>query len=164
MPPGRTASGADVVWREWPALILDAVTILMLVAMLGTTLLGVLDRFVLEVGIAWTEELGRFLLVWTSLLAAVIATRENRHFRLEVLVPRLGRFGRIFASLVGLAAMAVVAWYGFRLARMFHFQTSPGLGLSMAWIYASVVVAALLIALYLVRDLIRALRPPEPGP
>ena len=140
-------------------MILDALAILLLVAMLGTTLLGVVDRFVLSMGLAWSEELARFLLVWTSLLAAVIAARESRHFRLEVLAERLGRGGRIIASVVGIAAMAVLGWYGFQLARRFHFQTSPGLGLSMAWIYGSVAVAALLIGLYLLRDLARALRP-----
>ena len=52
--------------------LVDGISMILLLAMCGATVMGVLDRFVLGVGLAWPEEVSRFLLIWVSLLAAAI--------------------------------------------------------------------------------------------
>jgi TRAP-type transport system small permease protein len=139
--------------------ILRTITLVLLGVMLASVLLGVADRFLFGLGLAWTEELARFCLIWTSLLAAALAAREGRHFRLEILGARIGRWRQLATGVIGSVALAIVIWYGARLALFFHRQTSPALGIPMSWVYAAVPVSASLMIACLLRDLYTALRP-----
>ncbi|HEX6979723.1 MAG TPA: TRAP transporter small permease [Alphaproteobacteria bacterium] len=134
--------------------MLEIATVLLLVAMVLTTLIGVADRFLMGLGMPWPEELARFLLIWTSLLAAAVAAKHRQHFQLAFLYGRLGRLWATAVDLACIAALGVVIWQGIRLAQIFHFQTSPALGLPMSVIYASAPVSALLIAGYIARDVL----------
>jgi TRAP-type C4-dicarboxylate transport system permease small subunit len=135
--------------------MLEGVTIGLLAAMCASTLMGVADRFLLGIGLPWPEELSRFLLVWTSLLAAVVAAKRRAHFRVTLLLDRLGRRGAVLVDVLCLFVLAVVLGYGVQLAWIFHAQKSPALGIPMSLVYAAVPVSALLIAGYVVGDLIK---------
>lgn len=143
--------------------MIESITIGLLAVIVATTLLGVADRFVLGVGLPWPEELSRFLLIWTSLLAAAVAAKQRKHFQVTILIERLGRAGEILVSGLCLAGLLVILGYGVQLVRVFHSQRAPALGIPMSWVYAAVPVSALLIAWYVGRDLIRDLRSPASG-
>ena len=139
--------------------MLEGVTIIFIVVMLGSTLIGVADRFVLGIGLSWTEELSRFLLVWASLLAAAVATKRRSHFRVAFVIERLSRAGKIGVNLACIGGLGVAIWYGVQLVHLFHAQTAPALGIPMSWVYAAVPVSGTLMCFYLLRDLLR--RPPS---
>jgi TRAP-type C4-dicarboxylate transport system permease small subunit len=139
---------------------------ILLLAMCGATVTGVLDRFVLRVGLAWTEEVSRFLLIWVSLLAAAIAVRERKHFVVDVVGSLWG--GHRLAARLDVVTRAVcflfllgVVGYGLQLTIVFHPQRSPALGLPMSVVYAAVPVSAALMLGYLARDLVRARLSPD---
>jgi TRAP-type C4-dicarboxylate transport system permease small subunit len=132
--------------------MLEAITIVALFAMVVTTLIGVLDRFLLGLGLPWPEELARFLLIWTSLLAAAIAAKHRSHFGLTFLSERLGCRWQDVIDALCIAALIIVAWEGFRLASFFHLQRSPALNLPMSYVYASVPVSSVLIAYYIAQN------------
>lgn len=134
--------------------MLEAVTIFLLGVMVLTTLIGVVDRFLIGSGLPWPEELARFLLIWTSLLAAAVAAKHRQHFRLNLLFDRMGRVWATVVDLACIGALVLVIWQGVRLAQIFHMQTSPALGLPMSVVYASVPVSAALIAVFIVREMI----------
>ena len=48
----------------------------------------------------WTEEMARFLFIWTIMIGAMIGVRESTHFEVDVL-PQLSRRGEAFARLLG---------------------------------------------------------------
>ena len=48
----------------------------------------------------WTEEMARFLFIWTVMIGAMIGVREFTHFEVDVL-PQLSRRGEAFARLLG---------------------------------------------------------------
>ena len=48
----------------------------------------------------WTEEMARFLFIWTVMIGAMIGVRESTHFEVDVL-PQLSRRGEAFARLLG---------------------------------------------------------------
>jgi TRAP-type C4-dicarboxylate transport system permease small subunit len=62
----------------------------------------------------WTEEMARFLFIWTIMIGAMIGVRESTHFevdvwprlppRAEALVRLLGRLGVLAAALVFVSA------------------------------------------------------------
>lgn len=139
--------------------LVDAITIVLLVAMCGATVVGVLDRFVLDLGLGWTEEVSRFLLIWVSLLSAAIAVRERKHFLVDLMGTVVG--GRRLAAgldavtrlLCVLFVLGVVG-YGLQLVVVFHAQRSPALGLPMSVVYAAVPVSGLLMLTSLVPEML----------
>jgi TRAP-type C4-dicarboxylate transport system permease small subunit len=137
---------------------LEGITILALGAMIVSTLIGVADRFVIGSGLPWPEELARFLLIWTSLLSAAVTAKHEAHFRLTFIYDRLGAVGAFIIDAAVVAALLFVAWQGVLLVEIFHYQTSPALGIPMSYVYAAVPVSMVLIALYTVRNTLSRLR------
>jgi TRAP-type transport system small permease protein len=139
-------------------MILEGITILALFAMVVTTLIGVIDRFIIGFGLPWPEELARFLLIWTSLLAAALAAKHQAHFRLTFLYDHLGRTWPFIVDAVTVAALLFVAWQGILLVEIFHFQTSPALGIQMSFVYAAVPVSMILMSFYVLRNMLSRMR------
>src|SRR3954454_12957057 len=140
--------------------LLEAVTMLGLLVTLTTALIGILDRFVLHMGLTWSEELARFALIWTSLLAVAITINQRQHFALTLIPSVVGRAGRRVLDMVVLLSLFAMAWTGVELTFLFVGMTSPALDLSMAWVYGAVPVAALASAVFVLRDLILGTDPP----
>jgi TRAP-type C4-dicarboxylate transport system permease small subunit len=142
--------------------IVEAATLLGIVIMVVTTLIGVIDRFIIGSGQPWPEEAARFTLIWTSLLASAVAAKRGQHYRLSFIYDRLGRHGAAVIDLICIAALLVVCWYGISLVLVFNGQTSPALGLPMSYVYAAVPVSSALMAWYMARNLVAQWRRPSP--
>ena len=65
---------------------LTFVTSALLVAMVVVILLQVVFRYAVNVSLAWTEEVGRYLFVWVCLLGAALAYRLASHSGYETFV------------------------------------------------------------------------------
>ena len=113
----------------------------------------------------WVEEVGELSLAWLTLIGAAIGIQSRSHFSLSVFVHRLpetaqlwiGRFNHALIAGVGL----LVAWYGWKLCLLNSALRTPGLEISLAWLYASAVVGGLLIAVYGVAMMLSPLSQPE---
>ena len=100
----------------------------------------------------WVEEVGELSLAWLTLIGAAIGIQSRSHFSLSVFVHRLpetaqlwiGRFNHALIVGVGL----LVAWYGWKLCLLNSALRTPGLEISLAWLYASAVVGGILITVY----------------
>jgi TRAP-type C4-dicarboxylate transport system permease small subunit len=63
----------------------------------------------------WTEEMARFLFIWTIMIGAMIGVRESTHFEVDVwprLNPRAEALVRLMGRLGVLAAALVFVWAG----------------------------------------------------
>ena len=117
------------------------------------------------VSFTWVEEVGELSLAWLTLIGAAIGIQSRSHFSLSVFVHRLpetaqlwiGRFNHALIVGVGL----LVAWYGWKLCLLNSTLRTPGLEISLAWLYASAVVGGLLIAVYGVAMMLSPLSQPE---
>jgi TRAP-type C4-dicarboxylate transport system permease small subunit len=141
--------------------IVEGVALFGLAVMVLTALIGVLDRFVIGSGQPWPEELARFTLIWTSLIAAAVAAKHSQHYRLSFFYDRFGRKGAAIIDVLCIAALGVVCWQGIALVRIFNNQISPALGLPMSYVYAAVPVSSALIIWYLLRNLVARWRSPR---
>lgn len=56
----------------------------------------------------WTEEMARFLFIWTIMIGAMIGVRESTHFEVDVL-PALGPRGEAVARLCGRLGVLLAA-------------------------------------------------------
>jgi TRAP-type C4-dicarboxylate transport system permease small subunit len=122
----------------------------LMAAITGVVAFQVLTRYVLQHPAAWPEEAARYLFVWVALLGAALGVDRGVHFSLDLLTSRLqDPAARRLAAALDLtcaAFAALLAWHGALLAWRVREQPSAALEIPMAWPYAAIPVAALLMA------------------
>jgi TRAP-type C4-dicarboxylate transport system permease small subunit len=88
----------------------------------------------------WTEEMARFLFVWTIMIGAMIGVRESTHFEVDVW-PRLPPRGEALARLTGrlgvLAAALVFVWAGIHFTQFAWYRISELAELPLWLIYVA---------------------------
>ncbi len=124
----------------------------LLVIMTVLVVIQIITRYAINQPTAWTEELVRYALIWTSFLAASYAFIERRHMALSFLRDRLpppARRGVTIAVdvLVLLFAVLVLGVGGTMLALNSIGDLSALLGISRGAVYAIVPISGLAIAL-----------------
>src|SRR5207245_10705004 len=75
----------------------------------------------------WTEEMARFLFIWTIMIGAMVGIRESQHFEVDVwpdLSRRSEAMVRLLARLGVLAMALVFVWAGLEFTRIVWKRTS----------------------------------------
>jgi TRAP-type C4-dicarboxylate transport system permease small subunit len=134
----------------------------MLLAIVLLVLSNVVFRYFLHIGLGWTEEAARFLLIGLTFTAAAAAVKEWGHFQLLIVSKWIpSRFHRLiqgFAVLVVLAMSAILVRYGMDITRLSWFQTSPTMEWSMGYIYLLVPVSGALMFIFALEHLVNIVR------
>lgn len=126
--------------RNFERIFITASLIIMSVVLFAQVIM----RYFLRSPFVWSEELARYLLVWSAILGVSLAVREGRHISVDFLPVVLGeRSNRIFAVLAHLGVLAfsiIMVTASVPLIQRLAMigQTSPALGIPMWWIYAAV--------------------------
>ena len=132
----------------------------MMVVLCVDVFLGVFSRYVLHSTFTWYDEIARLLFVWIVFLGAAVGVRRSGHFRLQLLIERFYPAWRRVADVFGVLAImlfgAVLIQQGWKLVELGQFQQTPVMGLSKAYVYASMPVGGALVILYSLRHLWRA--------
>jgi len=88
----------------------------------------------------WTEEMARFLFIWTIMIGAMIGVRESTHFEVDVW-PRLPPRGEAVVRLTGrlgvLAAALVFVWAGIHFTEFAWYRISELAELPLWLIYVA---------------------------
>jgi TRAP-type transport system small permease protein len=133
----------------------------MLAVMVVLVFGNVFMRYAFNSGFTLSEELSRWLFVWLTFLGAVVALRDNGHLGTDMLVGRLGPAGKKVCMGLSLVLMLYCLWLIFKgsydQAVVNWGTTSAVMEVSMAWVYTSGVVFAILSAPILLGDLWRLL-------
>lgn len=108
----------------------------------------VTSRFVLEQPSTWTEESMRRLLIWMVMLGVVASLRQGALVSVDLML-RLSRGAwhqmvRWIITVVNLAFLSVLIWFGIDLVVRVRFQTFASMDISMGWAYAALPVGAAL--------------------
>lgn len=115
-------------------------------------------RFLFSVGLAWNEEVERFVFVWLTYLGASLGVQRQGHIRITSFVnlapeglPR--QLVILLSDLIWLIFSLFIVYLGVELLKtMAHFKhLSPATGINMVWIYAIVPLAFLLMSFRLVQ-------------
>jgi TRAP-type C4-dicarboxylate transport system permease small subunit len=92
------------------------VLVLVLVALAGAQ---IVMRNAFGGGFSWADPFLRTLVVWTAMLGALAAVRDDKHIAIDVLQrylpPSAQRGARILTLLFAAAICAAMAWYGWGL-------------------------------------------------
>jgi TRAP-type C4-dicarboxylate transport system permease small subunit len=109
-----TLSGRLSLWRRMTAAysqLLSFLVVLSVGILVVPVMLQIVSRYTdLIPSYIWTEELARFLFIWTVMIGAILGVRDSAHFDVDLL-PDLGVRGNAFMRIVaklGILAIAVV--------------------------------------------------------
>ena len=132
--------------RELLVMALMAVLVVVVVA-------SVLFRYVLLSPLSWSEEVGRYLMIWVGFLAASIAIQQGMHVGIDFVLQWVGSgtaawLRRLARGLTALFLL-IVTVYGFVLVVGLWNQWSPVLQFRMTWPYLAIPVGSLLMLLEL---------------
>lgn len=141
---GQFNKSADWVLRQVVWVVFACMVIL-----LGFLVTG---RYFFGVSPVWTVEVSQYLFVWLSALGICLAYRRGAHISLAHLwaktplgTPKSVRWA-IHTSVIAMG------WFmldgGITLMQTFGGDRSPGTGIPMAWVYASLVASGTLLCVF----------------
>jgi TRAP-type transport system small permease protein len=118
-------------------------------ALAGIVFWQVFTRKVLNDSASWTEEIGRYGLIWVTYIGAVMVTRRNSHIAV-MLLPNLlpQRAGRVLLAVVDLVTLAFVgllAYFSVLIVGRMHIQRMSIIDMPMSYVYAGVVLGCVLM-------------------
>src|SRR5687767_3370542 len=104
MTNATTRPECPSLWRRltgWYAALLSSLLVLPFGILVIPVSLQIFSRYTALIpSYIWTEEMARFLFIWTIMIGAMIGVRDSSHFDVDVL-PRLGRRGEALMRLLG---------------------------------------------------------------
>jgi TRAP-type C4-dicarboxylate transport system permease small subunit len=142
--------------------VLKGAIALCLAAMVVLVFTNVVLRYLFNSGIATSEELSRWLLVWLTFLGAIVAMREHAHLGVDSLIRALPPRGRLICFVLSyvlmLYANSLLIIGSWKQAVLTFSDTAPASGISVGlFFYASGIVFGVSAAVILLYDLARAL-------
>lgn len=155
---------------EWWGLADAFVSVFLMLAMLVTSALQVLVRYLFsdDVDVPWTEEFGRLAMIWAAFWGAAALQRVDDHIRMsavyDLLPAPLKKAVRVFGDLLVLAVLAPIVWLGWETARNLDIMNSISLGLPLSTFAYPVPVGGALMMIHTIALLIGRLMGREPEP
>ena len=143
----------------------EMLIVLLFTAIVIAGTLQVFNRFVLNISLSWSEEFQKFAFIWLVFISIPVAYNRAAHLRVDTffdLFPAtIQRALRWLIDLlwVGLGISLIV--YTSRLMQVTQHQLSPGLGISMAVVYAGMVIGGLYLVLCVGSAMVARLKPEQ---
>ncbi len=133
---------------------------IMLAVLAILVVLQVTTRFVINVPLAWTEEIARYLMIYVVFLGSGLAMRYNQHIAIDFLIDVMKNVKnkarlQTVVLLISAVFCLLLAYYGTQLTFIVVDQSTPTLGYSMSWAYAAVPFGAMLMLLNIIALLIQ---------
>lgn len=135
---------------------------------LGMSIMGlmvlanVILRYVFNSGLEISEEVSRFIFVWLTFLGSIIALKDGVHLGVDTLVRRLPKPARLLCYWLSHALMlwcCWLIWKGSWALTMNNLHNVAAIsGIPVAAMYGSGLVAAALMAVILIGNLLRSLK------
>lgn len=127
-----------------------------LMVMVLSVFIGVLARFVfthmeIRMSVPWTEEVSRYLMIWTVFIGAGIACRHGNligvEFLINVLPAAVGRAAKYLSLLLAGSFYLLLCFVGWQWMEFGQSQTSPVLELPLVVVNVAMLAGGVLMAL-----------------
>ncbi len=120
--------------------------------------LQVVYRYVLGESLSFSEELARYMFIWSVAMGSALALRTRSHIGVEILVERLPKSAAKPAKLVACALSLIfygmLIWYGFEMVGETMDQESAALELPMGYVYLAVPLSAIVLFICEIRNVL----------
>lgn len=135
--------------------------------MIGLAASQVFMRSVLGSGLSWADEALRLLVLWSAMLGAIAASRDNVHLRIDLLsrfLPPSWRLATaVLVDLFAAGVSGVLAWHSWRFVAESREFGDQVLGTMPAWSFQLILPAAFVLITYrYLAGLPRNFRPRHP--
>jgi TRAP-type C4-dicarboxylate transport system permease small subunit len=139
------------------------IVVMVLMAAISVIIFGqVVCRYVFNHSLYWSEEVGRYILVWITFLGASVGVKRYAHIGIDFLYNKArGFFKKIidFAIVIlGIFFAGIICYFGYRFSYFVRFQKSAALLMPMTIPYASICVGGFLMLIHFFSDLIKIFR------
>ncbi|MDH5632621.1 MAG: TRAP transporter small permease [Gammaproteobacteria bacterium] len=140
----------------------DVMLVVLIGAMALFAIAQILLRNLFGGGLVWADPLLRALVLWVAMIGAMVATRDNRHIRIDVLSRYLPKRWTHWLHLlihgVSFFICLLLAWHSMRFVGMELEAGTTAFAFVTTWIVAAVIplgfsVMALRFALYALHEL-----------
>ena len=143
--------------------VLYAFSCVAMMVMLITIFSQVISRYGFGYTPEWSEELARYLFVYVVFLGSALIMGESGHLAVEFLPNRYKgtafvKFLALLSLVCGYLFVLILLVQGSKMTQVMTFQESPGMGISMSYVYVVIPVSAVLMMLYLFRDTLRIIK------
>ncbi len=136
----------------------------MMVVMTAVIILQIIFRFFFT-ALSWSEEVARFLLVWSSLLAAAIGFKKSSHITVTFLVKKFSENIQKILGVISYTSEAIfffiVIVFAVKLMIVQATQTSAALLISMGYVYSIYPIGGGIILIHLIAQIMELLFVPE---
>ena len=137
------------------------------IVLMGTITLLIIAEVALrglaDTSLIITDELSRYLMIWTAMLAATVLVYEDGHLRTtllpDALPPRAALAVYVVADLVVLCFLGAVVGASVALLVAMQEQSTITLGVSMLWFYAALPICSALMFVLTLRAMLLRFRP-----
>lgn len=120
----------------------------LMIAMTAVICYGMFERFVIQFGIGWTDELSRYLSIWAIFMGASLGIVKGAHVGVEVFVNLLPATLQEWARRLSMAICAVFTG-ALTYAAIIYFirlsnsgQITPALQIPMSWAFLAIPVGS----------------------
>ena len=114
----------------------------------------VVSRYLLDTGLAWSEELSRYLMIWMIFLGATVAAKEGSQISVTVLEDVLPQAWRKILmqlqKIISIIFFVLVTGFSMKILPLAKLQTSPNMGLPMHITYFVIPLASVIMIIHLV--------------
>ncbi len=121
----------------------DALLVLLLTAMILLAGSQIVLRNFFDAGFVWLDPLLRVMVLWLGLIGATVATRDNKHIRIDLLSSFFKRnTHRLIQALVGQISAwtcLLIAWHGMKWIRLDYEDGMTSFAGIPAWLLEIVV-------------------------
>ena len=118
-----------------------AMIIILIAMMVLVTSLQIICRVFFN-ALSWSEEVTRYLLVYSTFFGAASVYKKSGHISVlvvqQLLPPRFQKFAAAFVNLLCLALFGIAVFYGFRYMKLQGNELSAALRVPMKYLYMSI--------------------------
>jgi TRAP-type C4-dicarboxylate transport system permease small subunit len=146
------------ILEKYLSKLVDGMVILILAALVVDVFISICCRYVLNLPLAWSEELARILLVWLTFIGGAAASRRNKHLNIDDLFNKLNPKAQKATSFLinALASLFLVFLIvkGISMAWEFRNHLTEALQIPTTFLYLAIPVGSLLMLPYNVRNMV----------
>ena len=104
--------------ENWGTRLESAALVILLSALIFLAVAQIVAREAFNTGLVWADELIKFFVLWIALVAAIAASRSDRHLRIDALsqfvAERYARYPRIVVDAFASFMCGMLAWHSWR--------------------------------------------------
>lgn len=140
--------------------LVNKLVFLAIVAMIFSITFQIIFRVFFE-SLTWTEELSRYLLVWSTFLGATLAYKRGMHisvtFVVELFPKKMKKMIVILSILLSMIFFVVAVVFGLKYMNMQIFQVSAALRIPMKWVYMVIPIGFIVMIIHAITGILEEL-------